>query len=211
MGSLQRPRSQETAEVATRQALKHYDLACEHLADENWTAAEAQLRKALRLQPSFPDCQRRLAALKRQQGEEAAAGTRSASLGLTPKVEQSLPVATLGRLATPAGLTRPAASARKATGRVVPATAPAARRRPRSPRSEIPAGPAPTLLSHRMEQLKEQRAKEEVVKRLYGWEESKQAKIEQRKRSAAPSFTPQPYAVTRNRLSCLVVVSRAQV
>jgi transcription termination factor NusB len=48
-----------------------------------------------------------------------------------------------------------------------------------------------------MEQLKEERAKEEVVQRLYDWELSKKARIEEAQHAAAPAFTPQPYASAR--------------
>jgi hypothetical protein len=48
-----------------------------------------------------------------------------------------------------------------------------------------------------MEQLKAERGKEEVVQRLYDWELSKKARIEEAQDAAAPPFTPQLYASTR--------------
>jgi hypothetical protein len=207
-----RPRSQETVAAITRRALDHYDAGCEHLDDGNWTAAEAELRKALTLQPNFPDCQRRLAALKRKQGEDAALNVRQSTLGFTPQLERKpTSVVARARLATPHGVNGPTiSSSRKAvgnlvaTGRVVPASAPPARwREPGSPQrraADEPTpheGPSTTVLGHRMEQLKVERGKEEVVQRLYNWESSKKTRMEEAQQAAAPAFTPQPYAATR--------------
>ena len=203
-----RPRTQEAELANTRRALDHYDTGCEHLDDGNWTAAEAELRRALTLQPNFPDCQRRLAALKRKQGEDAALNTRQSTLGFTPQIERKPHAIARGRVATPHGVNEPTiSSSRKAvgtlvaTGRVVPASAPAARRRrPTSPQTQgLEIEPPSTELGYRMEQLKEERGKEEVVQRLYDWELSKKARIEEAQQAAAPAFTPQPYASTRRR------------
>ena len=208
-----RPRSQEMMEATTRRALDHYDAGCAHLDDGNWVGAEAELRKALTLQPNFPDCQRRLAALKRQQGEDAALSTKS-SLGFTPQIERKAPppsVVARATLRTPHGVNGPTVSSSRksvgnlvATGRVVPASAPAGARwaTAASPEREDPTPgkrvATPSLRAERrMEQLKAERGKEEVVQRLYGWESSKKVRIEEAQQAAAPTFTPQAYAATR--------------
>ena len=206
-----RPRSQEAELANTRRALDHYETGCEHLDDGNWTAAEAELRRALTLQPNFPDCQRRLAALKRKQGEDAALNTRQSTLGFTPQIERKPHTIARGRLATPHVVNGPTiSSSRKAvgnlvaTGRVVPASAPASRRgRLGSPQTRaadeqnLHNEPPTTEMGYRMEQLKAERGKEEVVQRLYDWELSKKARIEEAQDRAAPPFTPQLSASIR--------------
>ena len=85
-----------------------------------------------------------------------------------------------------------------ATGRVVPASAPSAGPRwasAASPEREASGTPGPQRVAtpslraeRRMEQLKAERGKEEVVQRLHGWESSKKARIEEAQQAAAPTF-----------------------
>ena len=175
LGSPARSRRRRPSAAQTAQALGLFDTGCQYMQANRLLEAERDFRKALVSKPEFPECQRRLAVVKRRQA--TARAEAHGSFGLTPV--GLTPVGTGGRARTGAG---PWTAGGLTTHDELDSVVPGMQARG----TGTPGRVEPASITA----FKERHASQDLVSRLYGWQDARDEKLAEKLESMTPSFTP---------------------